>query len=152
VWKLAAALVAVSVIFFVGFLLGRQTSHPPQIAKEGFKWGEPAWSDEFDGAAQQLPNPANWGYDLEDQAGIGPNEKQVYCSPQPGHSKECDPRRPNAFLDGNGHLVLRAQKNSDGVWTLVRVTTKGLQNFQYGRIEARMKLPVGNGLWPSFFM
>jgi beta-glucanase (GH16 family) len=151
-WKLVAALAAVSVIFFVGFLLGRQTSRLPQIAKEGFKWGEPVWSDEFDGTAQQLPDPAKWGYDLEEQAGIGPNERQIYCSPQPGHSKECDPRRPNAFLDGTGHLVLRAQKNSDGVWTLVRVTTKGLQNFQYGRIEARMKLPVGNGLWPSFFM
>src|SRR5258707_622998 len=30
--------------------------------------------------------------------------------------------------------------------------TEGLQPFQYGRIEARMKLPVGAGIWPAFWM
>jgi beta-glucanase (GH16 family) len=49
-------------------------------------------------------------------------------------------------------LVLRAEKTPDGVWTSARITTKGLKNVEYGRIEARMKLPVGTGLWPSFWM
>ena len=30
--------------------------------------------------------------------------------------------------------------------------TEGLQQFQYGRIEARIKLTVGDGLWPAFWM
>src|SRR6202041_3375306 len=55
-------------------------------------------------------------------------------------------------LDGSGHLVLRAEKNPNGVWTSARITTRGLKTFQYGRIEARMKMPVGAGLWPAFWM
>lgn len=34
----------------------------------------------------------------------------------------------------------------------IRLTTRDLKTFQYGRIEARMKLPVGSGLWPAFFL
>jgi beta-glucanase (GH16 family) len=48
--------------------------------------------------------------------------------------------------------VLRAQRNADGSWTSARITTRGLQNFQYGRIEARVKLPLGTGLWPYLWM
>lgn len=155
-WKIlsksAALLIAVFAIFLAGFLIGRRGNQAPRPTGEGFKWGEPVWSDEFDGTAQQLPDPSKWGYDLEDQAGVGDKVREVYCSPEGGDSKECDPRHPNAFLDGMGHLVMRAQKNVNGVWTLVRITTKDLKNFQYGRIEARMRLPVGQGLWPSFFM
>jgi beta-glucanase (GH16 family) len=64
----------------------------------------------------------------------------------------CDLRHPNAFLDGNGHLVLRAERTSDGSWTSARMTTLGHKEFQYGRIEVRMKMPVGIGLWPTFWM
>jgi beta-glucanase (GH16 family) len=47
---------------------------------------------------------------------------------------------------------LRAERKPDGTWTSARITTRGLKEFQYGRIEARMKLPVGTGLWPAFWM
>lgn len=150
-WKPAAAVLTVAAVFLAGFLIGRNQRQAPRFIGDGPKWGDPVWADDFDGAAQQLPDPSKWGYDLEDQAGANVKDRQVYCSPQ-AVSRECDPHRPNAFLDGMGHLVLRAQKNSNGVWTLARVTTQGLKNFGYGRIEARIKMPVGKGLWPSFVM
>ncbi|MGD0941274.1 MAG: glycoside hydrolase family 16 protein [Terracidiphilus sp.] len=155
-WKMTLILVAfalsTSAIFLAGFFLGRRTDEHTVFNTESFKWGDPIWSDEFNGAAQQLPDPSKWTFDAGNQNGWGNQELEVYCSPYSGYTKECDPQRPNAFLDGSGHLVLRAQRNSNGVWTSARITTRGLRNFQYGRIEARMKLPVGAGLWPAFWM
>ncbi len=110
------------------------------------------WSDEFDGAAQQFPDPSKWTFDIGSQRGSGDLDVETYCSPASGNIKGCDPHRPNAFLDGNGHLVVRAQKAPDGTWTSARLTTRSLKNFQYGRIEARMRLPIGTGLWPAFWM
>ena len=151
VGKFAAMILAVALIFFAGFVIGRRENHPSLPTVDSFKWGEPVWSDEFDGAAQQLPDSSKWTYDLENQAG-GSGVRVVYCSAEGGRSRECDPHHLNAFQDGSGHLVLRAAKNANGVWNLVRITTKGLKSFQYGRIEARMRMPVGKGLWPSFIM
>jgi beta-glucanase (GH16 family) len=152
VWLPAAIALSLSAVFLVGFLLGRRTDEHSGFNTEPFKWGDPVWSDEFDGAAKQLPDPSKWTFDVGNQDGWGNQELEIYCSPDSGYTKECDPRRPNAFLDGSGHLVLRAERNPDGVWTSARITTRGLKNFQYGRIEARMKLPVGAGLWPAFWM
>jgi beta-glucanase (GH16 family) len=152
VWIPAAIALSMSAVFLVGFLLGRRTDEHSGLVAESFKWGDPVWSDEFIGAAKQLPDPSKWTFDTGNQDGWGNQELEVYCSPNSGFTKECDPRSPNAFLDGSGHLVLRAERNADGVWTSARITTRGLKNFQYGRIEARMKLPVGAGLWPAFWM
>jgi beta-glucanase (GH16 family) len=152
VWKPALLLLAVPAIFLAGLFIGLNENQQRRSAGEAIKWGDPIWSDEFDGAAQQLPDPSKWNFDLEKQVGLGNHEREIYCSPGDAHSRECDPHHPNAFLDGAGHLVLRAERNANGIWTLARITTKGLHNFQYGRIEARMKLPVGAGLWPSFLM
>lgn len=82
----------------------------------------------------------------------GNHELETYCSPGPVVSKGCDPLHPNVFEDGSGHLVIRAQRDAEGNWTSARITTRGLKSFQYGRIEARMKMPVGTGLWPAFWM
>jgi beta-glucanase (GH16 family) len=133
-------------------LIGRSHDNSPHVVGEGFSWGTPAWADEFDGAAGQLPDATKWAFDLGEPEGVSLHDHRVYCSPRGGGASECDPHSPNAFLDGSGHLVLRAQKTRDGVWTIARINTKGLKNFQYGRIEARMKMPVGAGLWPSFII
>jgi beta-glucanase (GH16 family) len=151
VLKYPALVLAVAAIFLAGFFIGRGTDQQHRTADETFKWGEPVWSDEFDGAAQQLPDRSKWTYDVGNQGANG-SPKLVYCTPEDGRPRECDPRHPNAFQDGAGHLVLRAERGANGVWTSARITTRGLKNFQYGRIEARMKLPVGTGLWPSFWM
>ena len=96
------------------------------------------WEENFNG--NEL-NEANWNYQLGDGCpeicGWGNNEKQVYT-------------KTNHKLE-NGYLTITAKK-VDSFYTSTRITTKGNKEFQYGRIEARAKLPVGQGLWPAFWM
>ena len=108
------------------------------------------WSDEFNAAAGTFPDPKNWTYDLGDN-GFGNPELEYYCAP--GSNKApCSASKPNVYQDGEGHLVITASRDAAGKWTSARLKSQGLQQFKYGRIEARMKLPVGNGLWPAFWM
>lgn len=51
----------------------------------------------------------------------------------------------------NGKLVITAKKEGN-ICTSTRITTKNKKEFQYGRFEARAKLPVGHGIWPAFWM
>ncbi|MFD2797000.1 family 16 glycosylhydrolase [Promicromonospora vindobonensis] len=98
------------------------------------------WSDEFDGPAGAAPNPANWN--LETGAGgWGNNELQNYTS-----------SRQNSALDGNGNLVITARQDGNGGYTSARMTTKGKVQPQYGHLEARIKIPRGQGIWPAFWM
>jgi trimeric autotransporter adhesin len=127
----------------VSFLLG--TLALPARAQ----W-TPAWSDEFNGPAGSFPDPANWTYDVGG-GGFGNAELEVYCAAG-SNAAPCGSATPNVFMDGNGNLVIRAIKTPSGTWTSTRMKTEGLQQFQYGRIEARIKLTVGDGLWPAFWM
>jgi beta-glucanase (GH16 family) len=97
------------------------------------------WSDEFDGPASSAPNPSNWNYDLGG-GGWGNNEREVY-------TKSSD----NVFLDGNGHLVIRAL-NNNGAYTSGRIKTQNRFAFTYGRVEARIRIPYAQGIWPAFWM
>jgi len=96
------------------------------------------WSDEFDG---REINRDNWTFDLGG-GGWGNGEAQYYTD-----------RPENARIE-DGHLVieLRQERYEDGYYTSARMTTKGLREFQYGRIEARLKVPSGAGTWPAFWM
>lgn len=107
------------------------------------------WSDEFNGAAGSLPSSSNWTYDTGN-SGFGNPEIETYCAAG-SNTSPCSTSQPNAAMDGNGNLVIKAIKTSNG-WTSARLKTQGLQQFTYGRIEARMKLPVGDGFWPAFWM
>ena len=107
------------------------------------------WSDEFNGPAGTPPNPANWNYDLGNNGGWGNGEAEVYTnSPN------------NVFQDGNGNLVIRAIRDSSGNFTSARLQTgsPGAStqttdlSWQFGRVEARIKLPFGLGVWPAFWM
>jgi len=155
--KFALGVPVVAGIFFAGYFSGSHAKRSEQPAAQVFQWGDPVWSDEFSGAPQQIPDPSKWTFDTGSHdelgnRGWGNREVETYCSPQGANPVGCDPHRPNAFLDGNGNLVLRATRNPEGTWTSARITTRGIKDFQYGRIEARMKLPVGTGLWPSFWI
>jgi beta-glucanase (GH16 family) len=108
-----------------------------------------AWSDEFDGPAGTLPDPSKWRYDVGGD-GWGNSELEHYCSP--AAPAPCDPRNPNAATDGRGHLVISAVEDSSGAWTSARLNSKGLAEFKYGRVEARLRLPAGAGLWPAFWL
>src|SRR5580692_4480799 len=98
------------------------------------------WSDEFNGAAGAAPDSSKWVYDLG-ASGWGNQELETYTD-----------SRENSFLDGKGHLVIRALRISDGKYTSARLKTGGKFSTQYGRIEARIKLPRGQGIWPAFWM
>jgi beta-glucanase (GH16 family) len=97
------------------------------------------WSDEFDGAKASAPDAKKWTYDVGG-SGWGNHELENYTT-----------SRENSFLDGDGHLVIRAIKTSDG-YTSARLKTQGLYSVAYGRIAARLKLPKGQGIWPAFWM
>ncbi|MFB6454068.1 family 16 glycosylhydrolase [Chitinophaga sp. Hz27] len=92
------------------------------------------WSDEFDGSSV---NTNNWSF--ETGPGVN-NEKEYY-------------QASNATVSG-GNLVITAKKQSVNGWpyTSARMNTAGHFTTKYGRIEARIKLPSGQGLWPAFWM
>lgn len=96
------------------------------------------WSDEFDAAAI---NPFYWTYDIGG-SGWGNNELEYYTN-----------RSENSKIE-NGNLLIIAKKESYGgnAYTSARLKTQGLQNFTYGKIESRIKLPMGKGIWPAFWM
>ena len=120
-------------------------------------WGDPVWSDEFDSSESgAAPDASKWTYDVGG-SGWGNHELEVYCAPGTSTPAPCDPEHPNAFQDGHGHLIIRASRVSEapvptGSWTSARLKTLGLKDFQYGRMESCIKLPVGAGLWPAFWM
>lgn len=98
------------------------------------------WSDDFNGPRNAPPDPAKWAYDLGD-GGWGNRELEVYTR---------DPQ--NVFQDGAGHLVIRAIKTDAGGFISARIKTQGKFTIQYGKIEARMRVPYGQGMWPAFWM
>jgi beta-glucanase (GH16 family) len=104
------------------------------------------WSDDFEGAAGTPPDATRWGFDLgtgPNQDGWGNGELQSYTSDA-----------ANIQQDGQGHLVITARRQAVGnrSYSSARIKTQGLFAQQYGRIEARIKLPAGKGLWPAFWM
>ncbi len=109
------------------------------------------WSSEFNGPAGAAPNAAKWAYETGNNNGWGNQEQEYYCPPS-DNTAPCSTADPNIYLDGSGHLVIQAMHTASGVWTSGRMKTQGLFTTQYGRIEARMQLPTGPGLWPAFWM
>ena len=100
------------------------------------------WSDEFDGAAL---DPATWLIQTGDGTdegipGWGNNELQYY-------------QEDNVTV-ANGMLVIEAREESVGGlnYTSARITTQDRVAFRYGRIEASIRLPGGQGTWPAFWM
>ncbi|PTX61548.1 glycosyl hydrolase family 16 [Kordia periserrulae] len=100
-------------------------------------------ADEFD--VDGAPDPSLWTYDVGDGSqeglpGWGNNELQVYTS-----------NAENVEVQ-NGLLVITARENGSGGYTSARIKTEGLFEQQYGRFEARIRLPQGKGLWPAFWL
>lgn len=98
------------------------------------------WEDEFEG---ETLNEEYWTHQLgngssEGIAGWGNNEKQLY--------------RPENTTLTDGIMTIQATKDEDGKIYSSRIITRDKLEFTYGRIEAKMKLPVGQGFWPAFWM
>jgi beta-glucanase (GH16 family) len=112
------------------------------------------WSDEFDEPAGTPPDPKHWGYNRGDGtgesiAGWGNNELEYYRD-----------NPENAATDGESHLVITARDAPPTLdcyygpckYTSARLLTQGKFELTYGRVEARLKVPPGAGLWPAFWM
>lgn len=99
------------------------------------------WQDEFDGPAGQLPNADNWRFDIGTDWG---NLQLEYDTDRP----------ENVSLDGNGKLRIIARRESyeGSAYTSARINTRGLFEHERGRFEARILLPIGQGIWPAFWM
>jgi len=106
------------------------------------------FSDTFDGAAGSAVNSSKWSLETGDN--VNNHEREYYTS-----------GTNNAALDGQGHLVITAKKENPAnyqcwygtcQYTSARMNTSGKFSAQYGHVEARMKIPRGQGMWPAFWM
>ncbi|WP_371373104.1 family 16 glycosylhydrolase [Thalassotalea aquiviva] len=107
----------------------------------------PIWSDEFNGT--QL-NQLNW----EAQIGDGCDQGAGMCGW--GNSELQSYQAENAVVQ-NGQLTITAKKQriKGTQYTSARLRTAnmpGSGEWSFGRIEARMKVPSGQGMWPAFWM
>lgn len=145
-----------STAFRVAFLsvalgCGHETTPTNPIVARS--WVE-VWHDEFDGPAGTGVDGTKWRHDLGDGCsqgicGWGNNEKEFYTA-----------AAENIALDGQGHLMIVARTAGAGMacyygpcrYTSAKITTRDLMTAAPGRVEARIKLPAGQGLWPAFWM
>ncbi len=107
---------------------------------------ELVWMDDFNGPAGQPPNPDFWGYDI----GTGPNG-DGWGNQQLDFATD---RIENVALDGNGNLAITAieEQFANRDYTSARITTEDRFTQRYGRIEALIQVPAGQGIWPAFWM
>jgi beta-glucanase (GH16 family) len=134
----ARLLILLSILAAVVVQAGLQAPPPAQAQTS---WNL-VWSDEFNGTSV---NTSNWTFETGG-GGWGNNELEYYTNGQ------------NASVSG-GILTIEARRESGGYncwygpcqWTSTRMNTKGKRQFQYGRIEARLAVPSGQGLWPAFW-
>jgi beta-glucanase (GH16 family) len=120
------------------------------------------WADEFNAKKGSLPSSKNWDYDIGNGYGWGNAELEYYTN-----------KPANISTDGKGKLVISANRISDAqgnqtdnssaatqilnsCWecqfTSAKIKTSRKVQFQYGRIEARIKVAPGEGTWPAFWM
>ena len=141
------AAVSAMVLFLTAFGAA-QAGSPPAAAPASpvsSKWVL-SWSDEFNGANGSPADPTKW-VDETGGDGWGNNELEYYTN-----------RRQNASQQ-DGNLVIKVlrkkYKGAGGVtrnYTSARLKTLGKFAQAYGRFEARIKIPRGQGIWPAFWM
>ncbi len=141
----------ISVVFGVLGLIGIRTALHAQTEKPIVSLPQEAivWDEEFaPHGAQSQPDAANWTYDIGNGGSGG---LQTYCA-WGSSVAPCDVSQPNAFVDNRGLLQVIARQPAPGIYTSARLKTQSLKSFLYGRIEARIQLPPGQGMWPAFWM
>jgi hypothetical protein len=94
------------------------------------------WSDEFDGTSI---NTSNWAHNTNIHVN---NEQQQYTSSSQNVQ----------VSNGTLKLIARYQPTNGYPFTSGRLESAGKREFSHGRIESRIKLPVGPGLWPAFWL
>ncbi|SIT02115.1 Glycosyl hydrolases family 16 [Zobellia uliginosa] len=146
-------------LIFIGLTLGSCEGNNKKTDDTEAEEESPAgytlvWADEFDGKGE--PNPDNWAYEI---GFIRNNEAQYYTD---------DPK--NIRVE-DGFLIIEAhkekveneafvseeadnwmKKEAYGKYTSASVTTKDLNEWKYGKVSVRAKLPKGIGTWPAIWM
>jgi beta-glucanase (GH16 family) len=134
-------------------ITSRQTEEEAIMVDNSITWDSREWnliwSDEFDGEAGTPIDDSKWTHELGG-SGWGNNELEFYTNlPE------------NASLDGNGNLAIVARVDDSGSrachyglcqYTSARLVTRDKFEFTYGRVEARLRIPRGQGIWPAFWM
>lgn len=147
---LALVGIVVATFSFVTIVKARSHGDPPRhvspVRGGSSRWPRLIWSDNFDGPVGAGPSPAKWSFDTGG-GGWGDDELESYTS-----------RPANAELDGRGHLVIAARREtytgSDGAtrgYTSARLQTLHEFQFKYGLVEARIEVPIGDGLISQFW-
>jgi beta-glucanase (GH16 family) len=118
-----------------------QTSTPPSRATRTL-----VWSDEFNAPNDSPVDSSKWVLETGGN-GWGNQELEYYTA------------RPQNAFQQDGNLVIKVLEEKytgpDGVtrnYTSARLKTQGKFAQKYGRFEARIKIPYGQGIWPAFWM
>lgn len=136
--KIKKIIYSISAIFSVLLLMNCETNETQTVAT----LTNLVWADEFD--TNGAPDTSKWNVVTGDGTaqgipGWGNNELQVYTA---------DSKNVNVQ---DGVLIITADQEGSG-YSSARINTKGKYQQQYGRFEARIKLPAGKGLWPAFWL
>lgn len=113
------------------------------------------WQQSFDDPSATVPDARVWNYDLGDGTAVGipgwgNQEREYYVADAIGTAS-----------DGAMHIAARrlpadnpypAYYGGNAEWSSGKLTTHGKVHFLYGRVEAELRLPVGIGSWPAFWM
>lgn len=132
----------------VGPAAEESTTALPEVTWDSREWTL-SWSDEFEGEAGTPINAENWTCEIGGH-GWGNNEHEYYTD-----------RVENVSLDGEGNLAIVARQETlpnttcwygECQYTSARCITENKVEFTYGRVEARIQVPFGQGIWPAFWM
>jgi beta-glucanase (GH16 family) len=142
---LALRRIASLIFLYVSVFTVFAQERPKTAAKADSKWIL-TWSDEFNAPDGSTADSQKWTFKTGGN-GWGNNELEYYTtSPRNAHQE-------------HGALVIEAVREPytgpDGVkrdYTSARLSTKGKFSQAYGRFEARIKMPRGQGIWPAFWM
>ena len=131
---------ALAILFPIAVVAAAQTTQP---SPPGWTL---TWSDEFNAPNGSPVDSTKWFYESGGN-GWGNQELEYYTT------------RPQNALQNDGNLVITATREkytgADGVtrdYTSARLKTKGKFSQKYGRFEARIQIPRGQGIWPAFWM
>lgn len=105
------------------------------------------WHDEFDDKSSNMPDTDNWYYETAEPGWVN-NELQTYIAGKKGDIQTAEV--------SHGTLKIHAIKDGNRVYS-ARLNTRGGngksgKGWKYGYFEAKLKLPVGKGTWPAFWM
>ncbi|MEU5790498.1 family 16 glycosylhydrolase [Micromonospora purpureochromogenes] len=140
----ALALAGVALVAATVALAVPVDSRPAEAAIGGI-----TWQDEFNAGAGSPVDQSRWRFDIGG-GGWGNNERQYYTN-----------STSNAVHDGQGNLVITARRENPAnyqchygrcEYTSARLLTAATFTQAYGRFEARIKIPRGQGIWPAFWM